>query len=292
MKKILAIWLLCFAHHLSAQVSEYPLKKSSLLWKIEGPGLSAPSYLFGTMHMIEPEYFFFPDKLEKLMLSTEELVMELPGLPTREESMSLLTLKEGSFFDYFSKEQSDSLFQWASANLSMKETLFRKTMDSMKPFVFVQLATQWKFIGNMESYERRFEALAITNKIPISGLETATDQIAIFDHLSKEQQTEMVMESIRNPEKIMQQTREMEQLYVDQNIDSMYMMILDQESVIVDEQATFLDDRNSRWIPLIIQHIKSHSTFIAVGAGHLGGPNGVVRLLQGKGYTLTPIRIK
>ena len=96
----------------------------------------------------------------------------------------------------------------------------------------------------------------------------------------------------RNPEKIMQQTREMEQLYVDQNIDSMYMMILHQESVIVDEQATFLDDRNSRWIPLIIQHIKSHSTFIAVGAGHLGGPNGVVRLLQGKGYTLTPIRIK
>jgi len=292
MKKILAIWLLCFTHQLSAQVSEYPLKKSSLLWKIEGPGLSAPSYLFGTMHMIEHDYFFFPEKLEKLILSTEELVMELPGLPTREESMSLLTLKEGSFFDYFSKEESDSLFHWASTNMNMTEALFRKTMESMKPFVFVQLATQWKFIGNMESYEQTFEALASTHKIPISGLETAADQMGIFDHLSREQQTEMVMESIRNPEKIMQQTREMEQLYVDQNIDSMYMMILDQESVIIDEQTTFLDDRNSRWIPLIIQHIASHPTFIAVGAGHLGGPNGVVRLLQGKGYTLTPIRIK
>jgi hypothetical protein len=292
MKKILAIWLLCFTHQLSAQVSEYPLKKSSLLWKIEGQGLSAPSYLFGTMHMIEHDYFFFPEKLEKLMLNTEELVMEIDGLPSREESMALLKLKEGSFFDYFSKEQTDSLLQWASSNLRMKESLFRKTMDSMKPFVFVQLATQWKFIGNMESYERTFEALASTNKIPISGLETAADQMAIFDQLSKEQQTEMVMESIRNPEKIMQQTREMEQLYVDQNIDSMYMMILDHESVIVDEQTTFLDDRNSRWIPLIIQYVKSHSTFIAVGAGHLGGPNGVIRLLQRAGFTVTPIRIK
>jgi uncharacterized protein YbaP (TraB family) len=292
MKKILAIWLLCFTHQLSAQVSEYPLKKSSLLWKIEGQGLSAPSYLFGTMHMIEHDYFFFPEKLEKLMLNTEELVMEIDGLPSREESMALLKLKEGSFFDYFSKEQTDSLLQWASSNLRMKESLFRKTMDSMKPFVFVQLATQWKFIGNMESYERTFEALASTNKIPISGLETAADQMAIFDHLSKEQQTEMVMESIRNPEKIMQQTREMEQLYVDQNIDSMYMMILDHESVIVDEQTTFLDDRNSRWIPLIIQYVKSHPTFIAVGAGHLGGPNGVIRLLQRAGFTVTPIRIK
>lgn len=292
MKKILAICLLCCVHLLRAQVSEYPLKKSSLLWKIEGPGLTAPSFLFGTMHMIEREYFFFPEKIEKLILSTEELVMELPGLPSREESLPLLTLKGEIFFDYFTKEQSDSLFQWASTNMNMSEALFRKTMESMKPFVFVQLATQWKFIGNMESYEQTFEALASTNKIPISGLETAADQMGIFDHLSREQQTEMVMESIRNPEKIMQQTREMEKLYVDQNIDSMYMMIMKHESVIVDEQSAFLDDRNSRWIPLIIQHIASHPTFIAVGAGHLGGPNGVVRLLQGKGYTLTPIRIK
>jgi hypothetical protein len=292
MRKILAICLVCFAHQLSAQVSEYPLKKSSLLWKIEGPELLAPSYIFGTMHMIESEYFFFPEKLEKLMLNTEELVMEIDGLPSREESMDLLKLKEGSFFDYFTKEQSDSLFQWASANLKMKETLFRKTMDSMKPFVFVQLATQWKFIGNMESYERTFESLASTNNIPVSGLETAADQMAIFDHLTKEQQTEMVMESIRNPEKIMEQTREMEQLYVDQNIDSMYMMIMKHESVIVDEKTAFLDDRNTRWIPIIINRIKSHPTFIAVGAGHLGGPSGVVRLLQREGYTLTPIRIK
>ncbi len=292
MKKILAICLVCFAHQLSAQVSEYPLKKSSLLWKIEGPGLAAPSYLFGTMHMIEREYFFFPEKIEKLVLNSEELLMELPGLPSREESMTLLKLKEGSFFDYFNKQQSDSLFQWASTNMNMTEALFRKTMESMKPFVFVQLATQWKFLGNMESYEQTFEALASTNKIPISGLETAADQMAIFDQLTREQQTEMVMESMRNPEKIMQQTREMEQIYVDQNIDSMHMMIMKHESVIVDEQSAFLDDRNSRWIPLIIQHIATHPTFIAVGAGHLGGPNGVVRLLQGKGYTLTPIRIK
>jgi uncharacterized protein YbaP (TraB family) len=102
----------------------------------------------------------------------------------------------------------------------------------------------------------------------------------------------MVMESIRNPEKIMQETREMEQLYVDQNIDSMYLMILAHESVIVDEKTAFLDDRNTQWVPLIKHHIKNHPTFIAVGAGHLGGPNGVVRLLQREGYTVTPIRIK
>ncbi|NVK65079.1 MAG: TraB/GumN family protein, partial [Flavobacteriales bacterium] len=29
----------------------------------------------------------------------------------------------------------------------------------------------------------------------------------------------------------------------------------------------------------------------AVGAGHLGGPEGVIRLLEAKGYTLTPVKL-
>jgi len=32
-------------------------------------------------------------------------------------------------------------------------------------------------------------------------------------------------------------------------------------------------------------------TFFAVGAGHLGGPNGVIRLLKKEGYTVTPVSV-
>jgi len=42
---------------------------------------------------------------------------------------------------------------------------------------------------------------------------------------------------------------------------------------------------------LIEELIREKRTFIAVGAGHLGGPNGVIRLLQQKGYTHTPIKL-
>ena len=44
-----------------AQVSEFPFEESSLLWKIEGPGIKKGAYLFGTMHLIEKEHFYFPD---------------------------------------------------------------------------------------------------------------------------------------------------------------------------------------------------------------------------------------
>lgn len=271
--------------------TNFPMKESSLLWKIEGPGVIKGSYLFGTMHLIEKEYFLFPPKLEKLVKKSDLLVMELPGLPNQMEALSLLMLKEGSFFDYFSPEQTDTILRWAEAELKMNEETFRASMSKMKPFVVVQFATQLQFMGKTESYEITLDKLAKENEIPVKGLETVAEQMAIFDNLTKEQQADMVMESIRNGSKTLDMTRQMQKLYIGQNVDSLYMMIQEEGGVISGEQQNFLDKRNKNWIPQIIEFISQKRTFIAVGAGHLGGPNGVIRLLEKEGYTLIPVEL-
>lgn len=272
-----------------SQTTEFPMKESSLLWKIEGPNIPKGSYLFGTMHMIEKEYFIFPDKLEKIVKKSEQLVMELAGLPSQKEAMKYVLLPEGTFFDYFTKEQTDSILIWAKKEFKMDEAAFRATMSKMKPFVVVQMATQLQLMGKTESYEMTLEEIAKTNKLAISGLETIEQQMSFFDDLSKEQQAEMVMEGIRDSEKAIQSMKEMEVLYQGQNVDSLYLMIQGEGGVISTESADFLDKRNAAWVPKIEELIKEKRCFIAVGAGHLGGPNGVIRLLEQKGYTLTPV---
>ena len=274
-----------------SQTTEFPMKESSLLWKIEGPGIPKGSYLFGTMHMIEKEYFIFPDKLEKIVKKTEQLVMELPGLPNQKEAMKYVLLEEGTFFDYFTPEQTDSILIWAKKEFKMEEAAFRATMSKMKPFVVVQMATQIHFMGKTESYEMKLEEIAKTNKLSIAGLETIEQQMAFFDDLTKEQQAEMVMEGIRDSEKSIETMKEMEVLYQGQNVDSLYLMIQDEGGVISAESADFLDNRNVAWVPQIKEMIANKRCFIAVGAGHLGGPNGVIRLLEKEGYTLTPVEL-
>jgi len=275
----------------SQSTTAFPMQESSLLWKIEGPGIQKGSYLFGTMHLIEKQYFIFPDKLEKIVKKTDKLVMELAGIPNQLEAMKYLTLVEGSFFDYFTQEQKDSILVWAKAELSMSEEAFTKTMSKMKPFVVVQLATQIHFMGKTESYEISFEKIARENDIAIAGFETIADQMGIFDKMTKEQQTEMVMETIRDPKKGIEVTQRMQQLYQGQNVDSLYLMIQEVGGTMTEDQATILDDRNERWIPMIEEMAKKEKLFIAVGAGHLGGPKGVIRLLEQKGYTLTPVKL-
>ena len=84
---------------------EYPLKESSLLWKIESPNSKKVSYLFGTMHLIEKEYFIFPGKLSKIVEKCDALVMEMAGIPDQMEAMKYIVLSEGSFFDFFDEKK-------------------------------------------------------------------------------------------------------------------------------------------------------------------------------------------
>lgn len=294
MKQFHLVSLLAFFVGLFGRTQEiipFPMSESSLLWKIEGPGVKKGSYLFGTMHLIEKDHFYFPSKLNKLVEKSEAMVMELPGLPNQMEAMQYVILKEGSFFDYFNKEQTDSILTWAQQKIGMSEQAFRSTMDKMKPFVVVQMAVQIQFMGKTESYEMTLSKIALENELEILGLETIAEQMGFFDRLSKEKQSQMVMEGIRDTDKTIQLSKEIQEVYVRQNVDSLYLMINEEGGVISEEQTAFLDDRNAKWIPQIKEIIAKKKAFIAVGAGHLGGPNGVIRLLQKEGYTITPVEL-
>jgi len=272
------------------EVTEFPMQKSSLLWKIEGPSLKKGSYLFGTMHLIEKEYFFFPENLKKITSKCDVLVMEIAGLPSQSEALRYLQLQQGAILDPFSKEQRDSILLWAKTTLNMNEESFNAALGRMKPIVLVQMATQLNFMGKTESYEKTLEMIAKENGLQVKGLETLAEQMALFDNLKKEDEVELVMEAIRDKKKSIQRAVEMEKIYVSQNVDSMYLAVVSAEgSVISDEQLKFLDERNEKWIPQIIEMLKNQKCFIAVGAAHLGGPNGVIRLLEEKGYKITPV---
>ncbi len=51
-----------------------------------------------------------------------------------------------------------------------------------------------------------------------------------------------------------------------------------------------LDARNRNWIPKIEGYLRSgRICFVVVGAGHLGGPNGLLTLLKARGYRIEQI---
>ena len=291
LKSILLGILLALFGQIKAQVSAYPFEESSLLWKIDGPGVKKGCFLFGTMHLIEKDYFVFPKSLQQIVKKTGVLIMELNGTPKQATVKSSLQLQVGSFFDFFTKEQSDSIVRWAAANLHMDSSNFCTFIQPMKPFVMAQLMAQIQFKKSVESYEMTFENLAKNEGIPIVGLETVEEQLKFIDQLPIATQVSMVMETIRLGDKSHAKLIELEQTYQSQNIDALHQLMQDETGIVATEQTTLVDNRNANWIPKIEKFIQKDRTFIAVGAGHLGGEKGIIRLLQAKGYRVTPIEL-
>src|SRR5690625_7993108 len=80
--------------------------------------------------------------------------------------------------------------------------------------------------------------------------------------------------------------------YAAQDLEAMYRMSSKEEDEIMKEfNLLLIEQRNKNWIPAIEKLLREKPTFIAVGAGHLGGENGDIPLLRKDGYTSTPIRV-
>lgn len=266
---------------------------NSLLWKIEGNGLKHPSYLFGTMHLIQKEYYYFPDALEKIVKKTDLLLTEinLSELDNQLEAIKMMTLTDGSLVDFFSPSQKDSLLTWAKNKLMMEEKAFLATFGKFKPFIIIQTATQLAFFGKTESYELSLKSLAEKHKLELGGLETMKEQLSFFDNMSKEDQAKMVMEAIGDEGKMVDEMNNLQRAYRGQYLDSLEFLMKKDKGMLANHEEVLLTNRNSAWIPKIEEHVKNKSCFIAVGAAHLIGEKGVIQLLKNKGYTVTSVKI-
>jgi uncharacterized protein YbaP (TraB family) len=275
------IW--CLAKTLFAQSNH-----ASLLWEISGNGLKKPSYLFGTIHLIAEQDFFFPKYMEKALKKSKKLIMEvdLTDVMGQINVMQLAMLDSGkTLADLYSIEDYEFIRQTAFDSLQMNIERFK----FMKPiFVQQQLFAQNVVSGGMKSYELHLLSLAVKFRKQTGGLETADEQLRILDSIPLSAQAAMLHEGLKNIHLQRKQLAKMVQMYKSQNVEGMYQMLAEGEEVGAHADA-LLANRNRKWIPLIENEIKKQSIFIAVGAGHLGGPDGVIQLLKQRGFLLRPV---
>lgn len=261
---------------------------NSLLWKIEGNGIKA-SYCYGTMHMINEEFYDFPDPLKKRIAKSEAIIMEIDGFPNPLTTFQMMSLDSGTVHDYFTPEQLVEVLQFMDEEMGMTPQEFDQTYGAMKPFFLMQTITQKYFEPNAKSYDLEIMGIAAEKEIPIVGLETIEEQLGFFDQVPSDNMAEMILQSIRDYNKEAKDVLKMMELYSKQKVDKFIPLMQKQSPEIMEFSDLFLYDRNRAWIPKLEKEMAEKSCFIAVGAGHLFGENGIIDLLEKQGYTLTAI---
>lgn len=264
-------------------------QEQSLLYQIKSADKKV-SYLFGTIHIIPDSLFFFPSKLQKIITKSDEIVLEIADVSDKTKAQELVKLESGSCFDIFSKEQKDSVLNWGATLMNIKPEQFEAAFQKTKPFVLMQLSMNKLLMGDVRMYEMELDLLAKKNKIPLSGLETMEFQLSIFDQMKPADMSRMIMEQVRNPQKSLESYLEMAVLYSKQDLNGLFK-IINESDELGDSHDELLSNRNHNWIPKMIELMKTKSCFFAVGAGHLGGEDGVIQSLKNKGFEVTPVKL-
>jgi uncharacterized protein YbaP (TraB family) len=286
--------------------AEAPLEKA-LLWKIEGKKIKTPSYLYGTIHLIPKKDFAVTSQMQEGIKSSKKLVAELDVSQLMISSLKIFQLapmKNGTKLkDLLSESEYKEVFDYFSTNSDEAKFLGIENLMTWKPltlesFLYTKILAKSNGTSAQPepttSVEMELLEVAQANQLSFGGLETIDDQMAIFDSIPYKKQATQLLESIRSlKNSSVSKEADFEKLlklYKNQDIDGMHQEFAKDESMSPSEMAMMLDNRNKRWIPLIEQMTATEPIFIAVGAGHLGGTNGLVRLLQKKGYKVTAVK--
>lgn len=272
----------------------YQPLENSLLWKIEGNELNKPSYLYGTIHMIDSEDYFLPSGTLSAIDESDRVVFEIDmnEMSDMGSMMSLMGkafMSDGQTLRDLLNEDEYKLVEDHFSKMGLPLMMLQRIKPAFLTVFAYDIDPNGMENGSIKSYEMEFFKMANDASKPVAGLETIEFQMGVFDSIPYPDQAKMLVDAIKGGNTDDDQFKVMVDMYKAQNINDMVAMISEDESMGGDNEDILLTGRNKNWIPVMADMMLKDKVFFAVGAGHLAGPNGVINLLRTHGYTLTPV---
>ncbi len=262
-------------------------QQSSLLYQISGNGLQQPSYLFGTIHMIPKQDFFLTNSMIEKFNTCDALVTEIPmDLPLKEQlalAQRMFLPNGNSYQDYMKQDAFDRFYSFLVDSLNIRQKKVERYIR-IKP-VFLSGILMKEMLGKIKIYEMEFHKMAEKRDMKMLSLETTEEQMNIVDSISMEMQ----FKDMDNPSSFKTEYNKLLNAYKRQDFNDL-CDILNDDSEFQKIKSVMLDNRNRKWLNEITDLISGQVCFIAVGAAHLCGPEGLIMLLKKYGYNVTAIQ--
>jgi len=264
-------------------------KKKTLLWKIQSPHKEGSSYVFGTMHVQDKRVFSFLPTLENLILECDAIANEfnLDELQNAPPGYNQLLLPEGQTIqDLISPKNCKRL----KSILKKEMNLDLRIVERNSPFTIINILAQLSLKSEMpQSLDATLWQFAKMNDMESFGLETLENQMAIVQNMPMSYQLKNLNNSIKNFSKSQKDTDKVMKLYVEQDIFKLYKAT---RRNLREMRKILLFNRNELMAQRIAELSAEKNVFFAIGAAHLAGKKGVLRLIKKAGLKINPASLK
>ncbi|WP_137930408.1 TraB/GumN family protein [Mesorhizobium comanense] len=279
------------------------LNGKGLLWKLEKSG-EQPSYLFGTMHMTDTRVTTLPAAAQKVFDAAGTLIIETTDVLDKQKMMTAM-LKEPDLMMFTDSTTLSSLLspdEAAAMNAALDARgIPPATVAKMKPWMLsammalpaCELARQ---SGGAPVLDVKLAQSAKAAGKPVEGLETAESQLRAMASLPLAFHMKGLVDTLKLGDKVNDINETMIVLYQRGDTGMFWPLF---RAAMPDEQndpsgyaafeETMITSRNKVMVDHAEPILAKGNAFMAVGALHLPGPQGLVEDFRKAGYTVTAI---
>ncbi|WP_306258890.1 TraB/GumN family protein [Pararhizobium sp. IMCC21322] len=280
-----------------------------LLWRITAPD-GKTSYLFGTIHLSELSVPEISPTVLDLVLQSQLVVTEIPDIANETIVAEQSVLQMGNLFLGNGKTLKDFMSPQAYGNLERLMTdmgLPPFALIGFRPFVVTALISipSCELPGMLEStggmnntVDVRIASAAEAAGIPTTGLESFAEQMEAITNIPLAEGVKMLETLVLHEDQIEDFAATLVALYDAERMDQMLalerieMPFAPLADIPEGFAKSMIVDRNRRMAERSLPYVSEGGAFIAVGALHLPGKEGLVALFRESGFEVERVLLQ
>lgn len=259
-------------------------------WKATGKG--GVVYLLGSVHMLSSDMYPLSPALESAYKDSDLLVEEVDLGQMMNPASQMQLLMRGMLPSSSSLEKVLSPATYALVSKRMESSGAPvEPLKLLKPWMVALMleAMEWQKAGLDPDLglDKHFYDEAMNDSKGVQGLETADDQLNIFDTMTMDQQDKLLAQTLKDidaEKAAMSKLMEAWKTGDAAGVERIVLSGLKQDPALYQR---LLVGRNKNWIPKIeALFARRGHALVVVGAAHLVGPDGIVAMLKARGYSV------
>ncbi len=247
-------------------------------------------YLLGTIHSEDPRVVDFTESFLKQLGSNQVFAMELvPDLPTLKKLNEYMHYQDGTSLE---SQVGPERFVRVRRLLMSNYQVPADWLESMKVWAVVMtLSVPPPETGFFMDFSLSLRASG--SGLRVVGLETLDQQLAFLEDMPAVQQLELLDQVLVDYDRVRELHDQLVDSYLAGDLQALKKDAEEQMDQLTDEAKDYfieqgVDARNQRMLESLLPLLAESTVFVAIGALHLPGDQGLVSLLRENGYILKP----
>ncbi len=266
--------------------------RHGLLWKASRANHTI--YLLGSIHMATREMYPLPDHIEQAFRNSTTLVVEVDLNKMDQGKFQTLMMANGLY------PSEDSLWNHISADTKNLVVRFCQT-NGMNPDAFARmkpwLAAMATAFGPAQMAKQEFAPgidqhflAQAAQRIRVEQIESAEYQFRLLASMPEAEQERSLRSALKGAGQGSEDFNQLQSFWLDGDAAKLDAYLSSSMQGDPDYSKRVFSDRNPRMADRAEQCLKAgERCFVVVGAGHMVGTDGVVHLLEQRGYKVQQV---